>query len=87
MLILTRRWLIRTLRNKELKTKKSREPESLSVVASSTLSNKSLTNLSVTQKPKASRSQVPLDCPTNIFVSAPEEVLAVRVLRPTTAGK
>jgi hypothetical protein len=40
LIILTRKWLIRTLRNKELKIASSRKPESPSVEPSLAPSNK-----------------------------------------------
>jgi len=70
-----------------LKTKKSRELESLSVATSSMLSNRSPTSSSATPKLKELKFQDQSDFPTNIFASAAEDPLAERDLRLGITGK
>ena len=81
------RWLIKTLKRKESKTKKSKEPESPSAATDLMQSNKSPTNSLVTPRLKMLKSQAQSDYLTNTCVSAAEELLAVRDQRPGTTGK
>jgi len=81
------RWPIRIPKRKESKTKKSKEPESPLAATDLMQSNKSPINLLATPRLKMSKSQAQSDYLTNTYVSAAEELLAVRDQKPGTTGK
>ena len=87
MLILTREWLTRTLRNKELKILSLRERELPSVETNSTLCSKSPINWLVMPRLKESKFQAQLDFPISIYASAAEDLLAVRDQRHGITGR
>ena len=86
-MILFTTWLTRTPRSRALRTPNSREPESPSVAASSTLSSRSPTSWSATPRPRVSRSPDPSGSPTSTSASAAGDHLAVRAPRPGTTGR